>query len=124
MILRNDGTVVYKGNDKDIENTVGGWNNILKIAAGCSHVAALNAEGRVCAAGDNDKGQCAVGEWNEVEELFADGYKTILIGAIKENIGSNRVIEKCGFMFEKSIDERMSYCKPEIVTKNYYRIDR
>ena len=59
-----------------------------------------------------------------VEELFADGYKTILIGAIKENIGSNRVIEKCGFMFEKSIDERMSYCKPEIVTKNYYRIDR
>ena len=59
-----------------------------------------------------------------IEELFADGYKTIFISAVKDNVGSNRVIEKCGFKFVKSIDEQMSYCKPEIVTKNYYRLDR
>ena len=59
-----------------------------------------------------------------IEELFADGYKTIFIAAMKENIGSNRVIEKCGFKFIKSIEEQMSYCKPEIVTKNCYRLDK
>lgn len=36
-----------------------------------------------------------------IEILFEDGYKKIIIKAVKENIGSNRVIEKCGFSFIK-----------------------
>lgn len=60
-----------------------------------------------------------------VSELFEAGFNTILIDAVDENIGSNRVIEKCGFRFVKSETEPMSKMKPdEIVTINSYRIDK
>ena len=59
-----------------------------------------------------------------IKELFTDGYNTIYIKAIKENIGSNRVIEKSGFKFVEMKDEPVSDCKPQIVSMNYYRIDK
>lgn len=57
-----------------------------------------------------------------VEQLFSDGYKTIVIEAVKENIGSNRVIEKAGFKLVDSRTEQLSQSKPEIVTINSYRL--
>ena len=32
-------------------------------------------------------------------ELFDGGYDTVYIEAVAENVGSNRVIEKAGFVF-------------------------
>ena len=53
--------------------------------------------------------------------IFDEGYPAILIQAIRENIGSNRVIRKAGFAFTGSEERRV---KGELVTVNSYRLDR
>lgn len=58
------------------------------------------------------------------EELLSDGYETIRIGAVKENIGSNRVIQKAGFEFVGSREDQISEIKPEIMTINSYRLKK
>ncbi len=57
-----------------------------------------------------------------VDELFKDGYKEISIEAVRENIGSNRVIEKAGFVFTGTRVGPHSEAKPETVTINTYRL--
>ena len=57
-----------------------------------------------------------------VQELFAVGHDEILIEAVKENIASNRVIEKAGFMYVGSREEPLSCWKPQIVTILSYRL--
>ena len=60
-----------------------------------------------------------------IDALFDGGYETILIEAVEENIGSNRVIEKCGFKFVGKETKPASEMKPdEIMTINKYRIDK
>ena len=59
-----------------------------------------------------------------VQELFAVGYDEILIEAVKENIASNRVIEKAGFTYVGSREEPLSRWKPEIVTILSYRLGK
>jgi len=60
-----------------------------------------------------------------IEELFNDGYETIAISAVADNIGSNEVIKKCGFRFVSSKVKALSEIKPnEICTINYYRLDK
>ncbi|MBQ1388178.1 MAG: GNAT family N-acetyltransferase [Clostridia bacterium] len=60
-----------------------------------------------------------------MEELFSDGINTIKISAVDENIGSNRVIQKCGFCFVDKEKRPLSEMKPDtIVTINNYRFDR
>ncbi|MBQ3842958.1 MAG: GNAT family N-acetyltransferase [Ruminiclostridium sp.] len=59
-----------------------------------------------------------------IGELFSDGYETLLIEAVKENIGSNRVIRKCGFEFTGSEVRPHSAAKPEPVTLNFYKLTR
>ena len=59
-----------------------------------------------------------------VDYLFAIGHKTILIEADERNIGSNRVIEKVGFKFVRKETKKCSAIKPEIITTNWYRIDK
>ena len=56
--------------------------------------------------------------------LFEEDFKTIYAEAHKDNIGSNRVIEKCGFHFIKEYNRPQSQSKPEIVTVNAYRINK
>ncbi|MBQ9483312.1 MAG: GNAT family N-acetyltransferase [Ruminiclostridium sp.] len=58
------------------------------------------------------------------EELFADGYDTIIVEAVNENIGSNRVIQKCGGVLVSSAVRSHSGMKPEPVLINTYRIER
>lgn len=56
------------------------------------------------------------------EQLFEDGYETIVIEAVDQNIGSNRVIEKAGF--EKVADRvaPLSDIKKDMLVKiNSYR---
>lgn len=52
------------------------------------------------------------------DRLFEDGFKTIIIEAVKDNIGSNRVIEKNGFEFTGT---RQMIHKGIEVTVNSYR---
>ena len=59
-----------------------------------------------------------------VEELFSEGYDDIRIEAVKENNGSNRVIQKAGFEFIGSRTEQLSDIKPEPVTINSYRLKK
>lgn len=58
------------------------------------------------------------------EMLFDEGFKTIFIRAQRENIGSNRVIQKAGFRFTGSFEAPQGRAKPQIVTINSYRLDR
>lgn len=60
-----------------------------------------------------------------VNYLFELGYPKILIRADERNIGSNRVIEKCGFTFtHKEKLEMHSKEKPESVIVNKYEIKK
>jgi ribosomal-protein-alanine N-acetyltransferase len=58
------------------------------------------------------------------DRLLADGHDTLVIEAVAENTGSNRVIEKCGFTFVGSYQQALSPAKPEPVTVNSYRLWR
>ena len=56
--------------------------------------------------------------------LFEEGFKTIYAKADVENIGSNRVLEKCGFHFIEKLEMPVSQSKPEVHTVNTYRINK
>lgn len=55
-----------------------------------------------------------------INRLFEDGFKTITIRAESCNIGSNRVIEKCGFKFVKQITKE---AENRTLTINCYKLD-
>ena len=56
--------------------------------------------------------------------LFEEGFKTLYVEAHIDNVGSNRVLEKCGFHFIKEYERPQSQSKPEIIKVNAYRINR
>ena len=55
-------------------------------------------------------------------KLFRDGYDTLVIGAVRENIASNCVIKKCGFGYVGSVEEVLSERKPDPVVCLDYRL--
>ena len=55
------------------------------------------------------------------EYVFSLGYKEIVIEAVRENIGSNRVIQKNGFKFMYQEEREMSPLKKEKVVINSYK---
>ena len=59
-----------------------------------------------------------------IDFLFSIGHKQIFIEAHVDNIGSNRVIEKCGFEYIDTVNMPHSASKPEIVAVNRYRLIR
>ena len=60
-----------------------------------------------------------------VKYLFELGYPKLIIRADERNIGSIKVIEKCGFIFtHKEKIERRSDARPESVIVNWYELDR
>lgn len=58
-----------------------------------------------------------------IDFLFTLGHKKIIIDALIENIGSNRVIQKCGGIFEKTYEEFIPN-KNKIVQINRYIINK
>lgn len=58
-----------------------------------------------------------------INYLFNKNFDTLMIEANEKNIGSNKVIEKCGFKLAKKITMPCSDVRPEIVTKNVYVIN-
>ena len=58
-----------------------------------------------------------------IKYLFDIGFTKVLIKAVVENIGSNRVIEKCGFKFTHQEHlEHQSAFKAEPATLNCYEL--
>ena len=56
-----------------------------------------------------------------LEYLFGKGFKKVVMAAIDNNIGSNRVIQKCGFKFtHQEKRQPHSIFKPEAVIINWY----
>ena len=87
-----------------------------------------------CIDGDPEIGYCLSRKyWNQglmteackafVKYLFNKGFNKVLIKAVVENIGSNRVIEKCGFKFthQERLEHQSSF-KPNPVTLNCYEL--
>ena len=56
-----------------------------------------------------------------VNQLVKDGYNQIVVEAVKDNIASNRVIEKNGFQLVDIRETELSPVKPRMVTINSYR---
>lgn len=57
--------------------------------------------------------------------LFDIGFHTIVIEANVDNLASNRVIAKCGFVFTRQ--EKKEHCsafKPEPIIVNWYEMRR
>lgn len=84
--------------------------------------------------GDPEIGYCLSKKyWNQglmteackvfIKYLFDIGFTKVLIKAVVENIGSNRVIEKCGFKFthQEHLEHQSSF-KSNPVTLNCYEL--
>ena len=59
--------------DADVES----WTDITDISTGDSHLVALKKDGTVLAAGDNQYGQCNVGEWKDIVRVEANSDSTV-----------------------------------------------
>ena len=80
MGLKADGTVVesqYKG---DGERKGAGWEDIVAISAGYTHMVGLKADGTVVAGQNvplNDYGQCDVSKWHDIIAVSAGDIHTV-----------------------------------------------
>ncbi|MBR0294590.1 MAG: GNAT family N-acetyltransferase [Bacilli bacterium] len=59
-----------------------------------------------------------------IKHLFLCGFYELLIAADERNIGSNRVIMKCGFTFTHKETRICSSVKPWPITVNWYKLTR
>lgn len=61
--LKTDGTVVTAGADRGNLNH---WKNIIAISAGSTQILGLKSDGTVVAVGENEYGECNVGDWTDI----------------------------------------------------------
>jgi len=64
--LKTDGTVIAVGSNGLGQCDVGGWMDIVQIAAGGDHTVGLKSNSTVVAVGSNYSGQCDVGGWADI----------------------------------------------------------
>lgn len=65
----------YKDEEKEFLESE--WQGIQKIYNSIGHLVGLRSDGTVVAAGDNDCGQCNVGNWKEIIDVAAGNYFTV-----------------------------------------------
>ena len=77
--LRNDGTVVQTGidRDRDIYAEVDNWKDIVDIAAPTYYTVGLKSDGTVLLAGESTIFPLDVSTWTNVTRLFTDGEELI-----------------------------------------------
>ena len=68
--LKADGTVVAVGDNDRGQCNVGGWTDIVQVAA-YYHTVGLEADGTVVAVGNNGSGRCDVGDWTDIVQVAA-----------------------------------------------------
>ncbi len=60
---------------------MGGWRDVIAIAAGSHHTVALAADGSVRATGANGAGQCDISGWRDVVHVAAGAAHTLALRA-------------------------------------------
>lgn len=72
MGLKADGTaVVWSWYWDDPIDAVDSWTDLTYISSTWNHIVALKADGTVFACGNNDYGQCEVGDWADIVAVSA-----------------------------------------------------
>ena len=69
--------MVAVGDNDDGQCGVGGWTDIVQIAASGYHTVGLKSDGTVVAAGYNNYGQCDVGGWTGIVRVASGGWHTV-----------------------------------------------
>lgn len=82
VAVKNDGTVVATGNNKNGECNVSEWNNIVSVSTSVKHTVGLKSNGTVVATGNNTNNQCNVEEWKDIIKVIATIDGTV---GLKEN---------------------------------------
>jgi alpha-tubulin suppressor-like RCC1 family protein len=75
--LKSDGTVVAVGDNDYGQCDVGGWTDIVQVAAGSDHTVGLKSDGTLVAVGYNYPGECDVGGWTNIVQVAAGGDYTV-----------------------------------------------
>jgi alpha-tubulin suppressor-like RCC1 family protein len=88
--VKSDGTVVAAGNNTEGQCDVGNWTDIIQIdtvggaytadspiAIRYPHTVGLKADGTVVAVGNNEFGQCNVGDWADIVQVAAGTGHTV-----------------------------------------------
>ena len=77
MGLKSNGTVVAVGCNALGQCDVGGWTDIVQVAAGGYHTVGLKSDGTVVAVGRNLLGQCDVDTWTGIIQVAAGEQHTV-----------------------------------------------
>ena len=75
--LKEDGTVVAVGVNKDGRCDVSRWTDIVAVAAGFEHTVGLKSDGTAVAVGRNRDGQRDVSGWTDIVAAAAGGSHTV-----------------------------------------------
>jgi hypothetical protein len=70
-------TTVFSEFYHPAECDVGGWTDIIQVAAAWHHTAGLKSDGTVVAVGENRWGECDVGSWADIIQIAAGGDHTV-----------------------------------------------
>ena len=73
----SDGTVVFTGDNQEIQAKLSAWKDIVSVYHGDSHIVGLRSDGTVVACGDNEDGECNVEDWRDVVSISCGEYCTI-----------------------------------------------
>ena len=57
-----------------------------------------------------------------VDYLFSMGHKVVRIDAVRENVGSNKVIQKCGGKFIENYKDKMK--GKEVIINKYHIMNK
>ena len=75
--LKDNGTVVAVGDNRECQCNVSDWRDIVAISAGFVHTVGLKADGTVVAVGNNEDGQCNVNGWRDIVSISAGDSRTV-----------------------------------------------
>ena len=79
IILNEDGTLISAGLISKYSSEINEWRNITDIAAGSSHVLAVDSNGRIKCTADDDSDACNFEDVRNVKKVFATNNGSIVM---------------------------------------------
>lgn len=80
VVLNEDGSVVSSGMVSKYAKEISGWKNIVDIAAGNNHVVAVDSNGRVYCAGEDEP--CEIEGTRNIKKVFATANASIALSEV------------------------------------------
>ena len=81
VVLNSEGRLAtYGGMTPKMIEEISSWKNITDIAAGESHLVAVDSRGRVMCIGDDSNGQCEISSVSNIDRVYASDRGSIAIG--------------------------------------------